>query len=53
MDPFMFCSPRYFAFNEGTYGLTVKDLLGSVKFKVETLKDVAKGASLMMLARGA
>ena len=31
LDPFMFCSPRYFSFNEGTYDLMVNDLLGHVK----------------------
>ena len=43
LDPFMFCLPRYFVFNEGTYDLMVKDLLGIFKVTVESLKDVAKG----------
>ena len=33
-DPFMFCSPRYFVFNEGTYKLMVKDLLGHIKVTI-------------------
>ena len=46
VDPLMYCFPRYFAFNRGTYELMVKDLLGINKVMVEALKDVAKGAPL-------
>ena len=47
LDP---CSPRYFALNEGTYDLMVKDLLGHIKVMIESLKEVAKGAPLIILA---
>ena len=46
MDPFMYFSPRYFAFTRDTYDLMLKDLLGLVKVAIETLKDVARGAPL-------
>ena len=36
LDPFMFCSPRYFVFNEGTYNVMVKDLLGHIKVVIES-----------------
>ena len=44
VDPFMFCSPTYFAFIRGTYDLTVNDLLRKVKGIFETSSDVARGA---------
>ena len=50
LDPFMFCSPRYFAFNEGTYKLMVNDLLGNIKVTIESLKETSKGAPLTILA---
>ena len=50
VDPFMYCSPRYFAFSRGTYNLMVKDLLGQVKVTLEALRDVARGAPLSLHA---
>ena len=50
LDPFMFCSPMYFAFNEGTYKLMVEDLLGHIKVTIESLKETSKGAPLTILA---
>ena len=51
LDPFMFCSPRYFVFNEGTSDLMIKDLLGHVKITTEYLKEAAKGAPRTILGR--
>ena len=50
VDPLMYCSPRYFAFNRGTYDLMVKDLSGIVKVTIENLKEVGKGAPLNLNA---
>ena len=50
VDSFMFCSPRYFEFNEGMYDLMVNDLLGYIKGTIESLKDASKSVLLMMLA---
>ena len=50
LDPVTFCSPRYFAFNEGTYKLMVNDLLGNIKVTIESLKETSKGAPLTILA---
>ena len=53
VDPFMYCSPRYFAFSRGTYNLMIKDLLGQVKITLEALRDVARGAPLYFMHGGA
>ena len=50
VDPLMFCSPRPFAFNQGTYEVMVKDLLGIIKVTVESSKDLAKGEPLNLNA---
>ena len=50
VDPLTYCSPRYFAFNRGTYDLMVKDLSGIVKVTIENLKEVGKGAPLNLNA---
>ena len=42
VDPFMYCSPRYFAFSRGTYDLMVNDLSGQVKGTLEALHDVTR-----------
>ena len=50
LDPFLFCSPRYSAFNEGMYKLMVNDLLGNIKVTIESLKETSNGAPLTILA---
>ena len=50
LDPLMYCSPRYFAFNQGIYELTIKDLLGIVKVMVQSFKGAAKDAPLNLNA---
>ena len=40
VDPFMYCSARYFAFSTGTYDLMVKDLSRQVKVTLQALRDV-------------
>ena len=50
VDPFMYCSTRYFAFTRGTYDLMLKDLSGQVKVTFETLRSVARGAPLNLHA---
>ena len=49
VDPFIFCSPNYFAFNEGTCDVMVKDLLGDVKVMEKSLKKFTTCAPLMIL----
>ena len=50
VDPFMYCSPKYFALTRGMYDLMIKDLSGQVKVTLETLCDVARGAPLNLHA---
>ena len=50
VDPFMYCSTRYFAFTIGMYDLMLKDLSGQVKVTFETLSAVARGAPLNLHA---
>ena len=50
VDPFMYCSARYFAFTRGTYDLMLKDLSGQVKVTFDTLSAVARGAPLNLHA---
>ena len=52
VEPFMYCSPRYFALSRGTYDLMVKDLFRQVKVTLEALRDVSSGAPLSLHALG-
>ena len=40
LNPFIFCSSRFYAFDQGTYGFMVNDLLEVLKVTVDTLKGV-------------
>ena len=51
VDPFMYCSARYFAFTRSTYDLMLRDFSGQVKVTFETLSVVARGAPLNLHER--